>query len=186
MLNPLKVRKILKKGTPGQATIQSMTAPARGPAKFNMGMTLHVFVEGMTPYEVQDQWLVSAKTTLGFGMTLPVKVDPKDPTEVAIDWDAHDAAQQRTAGERRAGLAAIGPVGAETPIETSTTVIDTRGNPEIREQILRAFGVEPTTTNPVDDSGDTLGKLERLAALRDAGALTDAEFDRMKSEILDS
>lgn len=183
MLNPLTVRKILKKGIAGQATIQSMTTPARGAAKYNLGMTLHVFVEGMTPFEVQDQWIVSAKTPIGFGMTLPVKVNPKDPMEVAVDWDAHEANQERVADERRAGLAAMGPVGAGGPGEP--TVIDTRGDPALRDQILGALGVDPMPTNPVDaPDDDPIARLERLTALRDAGALTDAEFERLKGDVL--
>jgi hypothetical protein len=184
MLNPLTVRKILKKGTPGQATVQSMTTPARGAAKYNLGMTLHVFVEGMTPYEVQDQWIVSAKTPIGFGMTLPVKVDRKDPTQVAVDWDAHEANQEQAAEQRRAGLAAMGPVGAGDPADPGPTVIDTRGDPDLRNQILGALGVDPTPTNPVDPPDDPIARLERLTALRDAGALTEEEFQRLKGDIL--
>jgi hypothetical protein len=93
MLNPLAHRKILKKGISGQARIQAMTMPPRGAAKFNLGMTLQVFVEGRNPYEVEDQRLVSAKMPLGFGMVLPVKVDRDDQQRIAIDWDAHLEAQ---------------------------------------------------------------------------------------------
>jgi len=49
-------------------------------------MTPPAFVEGRTPYEVEDQWIVSAKMPLGHEMMLAVDVNPEDPTEVAIDW----------------------------------------------------------------------------------------------------
>jgi hypothetical protein len=41
----------------------------------------------MTPYEVEDQWMVKAKDTGGLSGTIPVRVDADDPTKVAIDWD---------------------------------------------------------------------------------------------------
>ncbi|MDX1690049.1 MAG: SHOCT domain-containing protein [Acidimicrobiia bacterium] len=179
MLNPLKVRKILKKGVPATAVVQSMTAPPRGASKFNLGMTLHVYVEGRAPYEVQDQWLVSAKAPLGFGMRLPVKVDRTDPTEVAIDWDAHMVAQQEAAEQRRADLAARGPVDGPPP---ASTAVEVDGDPDLGARILEALG--GAAASSPDDSDDTLARLERLAALRDAGALTDDEFDRLKGEIL--
>ncbi|HEY6771240.1 MAG TPA: SHOCT domain-containing protein [Solirubrobacterales bacterium] len=37
---------------------------------------------------------------------------------------------------------------------------------------------------PAADSGDQIAELERLAKLRDSGALTDAEFEQQKAKIL--
>jgi Short C-terminal domain len=39
---------------------------------------------------------------------------------------------------------------------------------------------------PPADSGDQIAELERLAKLRDSGALTDAEFEQQKAKILGS
>jgi hypothetical protein len=39
---------------------------------------------------------------------------------------------------------------------------------------------------PAADTGDQIGELERLAKLRDSGALTDAEFEQQKAKILGS
>ena len=39
---------------------------------------------------------------------------------------------------------------------------------------------------PVADAGDQISELERLAKLRDSGALTDAEFEQQKARILGS
>ena len=41
--------------------------PERGTSQ-NIPMTLEVHVEGLSPYEVEDQWMVSRKDTLGFGL----------------------------------------------------------------------------------------------------------------------
>ena len=104
MINPFTHRKILKKGKPGTATIVSMSMPQPGASSQNIAMTLQVFVEGMNPYEIEDQWMVSSKDTLGFGMQLPVKVDPDKPEKVAIDWEAARAGEiQQTAARRWPG-----------------------------------------------------------------------------------
>jgi len=52
--------------------------PPHDATRYTMAITLHVFVEGHTPYEVKDKWMVSAGVPLGPGMMLPVKVDPDD------------------------------------------------------------------------------------------------------------
>ena len=48
-------------------------------------------------------------------------------------------------------------------------------------------GFAPTPAPPAaDGGGDHLAELERLAKLRDSGALTDAEFEQQKAKILGS
>ena len=78
MLNPLAHRKILRKGIPGKATIVERAALDRGATSFNLPMTLQVHVEGRTPYEVEDQWMVKAKDTVGLSGSIPVRVDRDD------------------------------------------------------------------------------------------------------------
>jgi len=52
---------------------------------------------GVSPYEIEDQYFVSSRATLGHGMALPCKVDREDPQRVAIDWDAAEReAEQST------------------------------------------------------------------------------------------
>jgi len=166
MLNPFSHRKILKKGTPGKATIVAMGALDRGGTSFNLPMTLQVYVEGMTPYEVEDQWMVKAKDTGGLSGTIPVRVDPDDPTRVAIDWDG--VREQEILGDeqRRQMLAAQGPVtdldavgdpfgamAAQAGGEAQgvTPVLDIRNDPELRRKIEQVVGrkLEPGSTETV-------------------------------------
>jgi putative oligomerization/nucleic acid binding protein len=42
----------------------------------------------------------------------------------------------------------------------------------------------PPAPGPASSSGDSVAELERLAKLRDSGALTDAEFEQQKAKIL--
>jgi hypothetical protein len=47
-------------------------------------------------------------------------------------------------------------------------------------------GFAPVAAAPAGTGGDHLAELERLAKLRDSGALTDAEFEQQKAKILGS
>jgi hypothetical protein len=47
-------------------------------------------------------------------------------------------------------------------------------------------GFSPAPQPTADAGGDSVAELERLAKLRDSGALTDAEFEQQKARILGS
>jgi hypothetical protein len=179
MLNPFTHRKLLRKGVPGTGTIVAMSDRSPGASSQNVAMTLQIRVEGMSPYEVEDQWMVSAGRTLGFGMELPVKVDRDKPQKVAIDWEAAGDRRDAETAARRAVLAAEGPVGGSgpppildplggdsvfggalgtpsgivNPIEPS---IDLRNDPVLREKIEKVIGRElpPGTTERLDFTSD--------------------------------
>jgi Short C-terminal domain len=231
MLNPLTHRKVLKKGMPGTATIVEMGALDRGGTSFNLPMTLQVYVEGITPYEVEDQWMVKAKDTAGLSGSIPVRVDPKDHQKVAIDWDGVRAQYEQEKDARQQALAAQGPVTdpaqamgsfGGAPDQAVTPSIDMRNDPELRAKIEQVLGrkLTPGTSETVaandpemqmrilqvvqehaaqksmgaapatgfgDGAGvgdDTVAQLERLAALKDSGALTEKEFEREKRKLL--
>lgn len=109
MLNPLTHRKVLKEGIPGQATIVAIGALDRNSTTFNLPMTLQVYVEGRTPYEVEGQWWVKAKDASGLSGTIPVKVDREDPQKVAIDWEGVRRKEEAETRARQEALAAHGP-----------------------------------------------------------------------------
>jgi Short C-terminal domain len=196
MLNPLTHRRVLKKGTPGRATIVERGALDRGGTSFNLPMTLQVFVEGITPYEIEDQWMVKAKDTVALDGSIPITVDPDDHEKVAIDWETLRAEYEQEVAARREALAAGGPAGA-TVTMGAPTVIDANANPEVMEQVSQMLGqmginvqgqpAEATgfaSDGAGADTEDQLSQLERLSALRASGALTDAEFSEQKRRIL--
>jgi Short C-terminal domain len=178
MINPFTHRKILKKGKPGTGTIVSMSALDPSASSQNVGMTLQIQVEGLSPYEIEDQWMVSRKSTLGFGMALPVKVDMDNPQKVAIDWDAAREQNDAQTAARRAALASQGPVGGAgaapivdplggdsvfggaftqpTVTPGSEPAVDLRNDPELRGKIEKVIGREltPGTTERLDFSSD--------------------------------
>lgn len=160
MLNPLTHRRILKKGRPGRATIVAIGALDRGSTSFNLPMTLQVFVEGMTPYEIEDQWMVKAKDTIGLSGSIPVKVDPGEPQKVAIDWEVLRAEVETGDDARRDALAAMGPVPAgglsgmtqgapdaaaaasQQQAADAASSFDLRGDPQLRAKLEAVLGYE--------------------------------------------
>jgi Short C-terminal domain len=141
---------ILENGIPGQGVIVAHGTPERGAQWFNLDIDLEVHVSGRRPYRVNNMYLVPAGATIGQGVTLPIKVDPNDPSKIAIDWDG---------AQRAPGHGEVRPVGDS--------------------------GFTPVPA-PSAGGEDHIAELERLAKLRDSGALTDAEFEQQKAKILGS
>jgi hypothetical protein len=148
---------LLATGIAGEGVVVSHGTPERGAQWFNLDIDMEIHVPGRQAYRINKQYMVPAGATLGPGVRLPVKVDPEDPAKIAIDWNA--APQAAPKGEIR-------PVGGS--------------------------GFAPAPAAPAAPApqaaggGDSLAELERLAKLRDSGALTDAEFEQQKARILGS
>jgi putative oligomerization/nucleic acid binding protein len=142
--------RVLVEGIAGQGVVVGHGVPARGAQWFNMDIELEVHVSGRQPYRVNNDYLVPASASIGPGVTLPIKVDPNDPSKVAIDWDA---------AQRAPGHGEVRPVGDS------------------------GFAPAPASSPGGEDH---IAELERLAKLRDSGALTDAEFEQQKAKILGS
>ncbi len=146
---------ILANGIPGQGVIVAHGTPERGAQWFNLDIDMEIHVSGRQPYRVNNMYMVPAGATLGQGVTLPVKVDPNDPSKIAIDWDGAQRAPDR--GEvRPVGGSGFSPAPAPAPASGG------------------------------GGDGDSIAELERLAKLRDSGALTDSEFEQQKARILGS
>jgi hypothetical protein len=152
--------RILAEGIAGEGVIVSHGVPARGAQWFNLDIELEVHVSGRRPYRVNNEYLVPATATLGPGVTLPIRVDTNDPAKIAIDWES--APQSPGRGEVR-------------PASTAAT-----------NTAAGSTGFSPTPVGSGPAGGDSVAELERLAKLRDSGALTDAEFEQQKAKILGS
>jgi hypothetical protein len=150
-------QRILTEGIAGEGVIIGMGVPERGAQWFNLQIDLEVHVSGRESYRVNKQYMVPATAQLGQGVRLPIKVDPNDQAGIAIDWD--QAPKPPADGEIRPG-------GGGEKVAGRTA------GP--------AGGAAPAGAN------DSVAQLEKLAKLRDSGALTDAEFEQQKAKILGS
>jgi Short C-terminal domain len=102
---------ILATGLSGQGVVVAHGTPERGAQWFNMDIDLEVHVSGRRPYRVNNMYLVPAGATIGQGVTLPIKVDPNDPSKIAIDWEGAQRVPER--GEvRPAGESGFVPASA--------------------------------------------------------------------------
>jgi hypothetical protein len=87
-------KKLLKSGTPATALVKSFwemdEASTFGNAQHEF--TIQVRVDGQAPYDLQGLFRIPVKLigSVGPGTVVPVKVHPKDPNKVAIDWGAWD------------------------------------------------------------------------------------------------
>ncbi|MGZ5361055.1 MAG: SHOCT domain-containing protein [Solirubrobacterales bacterium] len=140
----------------------------------------------MTPETLQVLWPYP-------GETLPVTVSRSDPTRLKVRWDdvpeagevARQQAEQLAAQMNQGGGGQVVMGGGA----------DVSGIVEALQQAMPGAEINVQGTEverggagfaPSGEGGDDdrVGQLERLARLRDAGALTDQEFKREKARIL--
>jgi hypothetical protein len=162
---------ILKKGTPTKAVVQGFATPVPDD-RFSMEIPLDVYPpEGGDPYRLSYRFPTTRmKAALSVGMEIPIKVDPGDPTRIAVQWDAQKASIAAAGGDYAAvtqGLAA-----------TYGGVADQAMRGQAGGSAAAPAAAAPAATT------DPLEKIGQLAKLRDAGAITDAEFEAKKAELL--
>jgi hypothetical protein len=166
---------ILKNGTPTKAVVQGFTTPVPGD-RFAMQIPLDVYPpDGGAPYRIDYVFPTARmKAALSVGMEIPVKVDPGDPTRIAVQWDAQKAAIAAAGGDYAAvtaGLASTYGGGADAAMR----------------QAMAGGGATVGTAAASPDppaSADPLEKIAQLAKLRDSGAITEEEFAAKKAQLL--
>lgn len=168
-------------------------------------MQLVVQAEGVPATAVSFSGLVHHKRWPMPGMVLPVTVDRADPQNVKIEWDEVQRSDERSR-QHAEGLAAMmrgeagspgGSVGAPNVINLSGRDLSRLSDEQKAK--LRMLGIDPEavaaqqaaagstppsppTEEPVDED---LDRLERLARLKEQGALNDEEFQAQKRRILE-
>ena len=201
-------------GVPGTAQVVSASTYSGTGSYQKCAMHLVLNAPGITPTAVEFNGIVHNAQWPVVGSTLPVSVDPANPTKFAILWaqvpSAHEAARPAAEGiasalrgdpDALARLVGGGLLGGGAFGGGNVQVIGdpTHITPEAREK-LKAFGIDidslvagaaqsggtsPFTFAPVAAAaGDSVSQLERLAALKDKGVLTEAEFAKEKKKIL--
>jgi hypothetical protein len=154
--------RILAEGAEGVGTIVGMGTPERGAQWFNLNIDLEINVSGRDPYRINQQYMVPASAQLGPGVQLPVKVDKSDPAKIAIDWN------------RAPGAPAEGQIRPAGGAQTTPPAAAASGG--------LAGGAAGWSR--VAQGGDPVARLEKLAQLKESGALSDAEFEAQKAKIL--
>jgi hypothetical protein len=178
----------IEDGLPGIAHIRSMTDPHEGMHEYNATLSLEVHVEGWEPYEVSHTCWVEADYHLKEGWQVPVTVDRENRERLKIEWSLY-----RTPDEARQELAARALEGdkeAQRELLAGTDqgppVDEDKANQAVREmnELLAPSYVTGPKPAPAP-APDPAARLRKLAELRDAGLLTDADFAAKRAEILD-
>lgn len=191
----------------GTARVVSTTRAPHEASAGNCRMNLVVTVPGRDSFAVDEQFIVKVKKWPRPGLELPIAASRSNPEKFKILWD-EVTPWSEVAGAQAAQLAASlnqdpVPGSGQAPGGPTVLVNGRQATPEEVAQFEAMTGMDldgdgriagqpgqpgqsrqsgPAAPPPAGD--DRIAALERLVALREAGALTDDEFADEKARIL--
>ena len=189
----------IKNGVKGKAVVQSASMPTESATTTNVQMWLDVYVDGWEPYRVEHHCVVKMSKHPSPGETLPVVVDRENKERIDIQWDEVKTVDEIMREGRPGAMPGVNvTMGQPQVINLSGAGL----SGDLNEQIQQAMEIAqqamqqsqhqgmPGADPPEADGSngnmvaERLAALERLAGLRDSGALTDAEFEAEKAKLL--
>ena len=180
----------MKDPVEGTAQIVSCTGYHEG-VMANCRMQLVVQAEGVEATAVEHSALLHNRRWPRPGMTLPATVDRADPTNFKVDFKAIPDSREQAQGSAESIAAAMrGEGGGAGMGAGGAQVINLSGGDlsnltDEQRQKLAALGIPvPGGEGGGGGDDDDLDKLQKLADLRDRGALTDEEFEDEKKKLL--
>jgi hypothetical protein len=161
---------ILKHGTPTKARVNGFPMQVD---KFSMGIELDVYPPaGGDPYKVQYVFPTARmKAPLSIGMEVPVKVMDDDPSAVAVQWDALKGSIAASGGDMAVAMQGIQNTYAGTADAAGRAYLADKAEADAKA------AQEASANDPAE-------RLKKLSQLKDAGLVTDEEFETKKAEIL--
>ena len=202
--------KKIKDPLTGTAQIVSCSGTSDHATHQTCEMQLVVNVEGIEPFAVDHTQILKVSRWPSPGMSIPVVVSQSDPTNLRLDFDSipdwQDAGMDRAeqiAAAMRGDADGVTPQINHLPGGGTVQVVNLSGDPAAAEQAIAKVeqatgmdlnadgkigsgGVPPDSSAapPAASGDDRIAQIERLAKLRDSGALTDQEFEAEKGRIL--
>jgi hypothetical protein len=202
--------KRMKDPVRGMAQVVGSSRPPHNASFGNCKLTLVVQADGVEPTPVEHHNLLTPVSKWPRpGMSIPVTVDRANPDRISIEWDEIATGEDSAAAQAQAmadamraggsqGADASGVVGQIQQMFPGATVQVMGGGQPSPEQITKlervtghdldgdgqVGGPAPTAPAAEPEPEDRIEQLERLAKLRESGALTDAEFDAEKRRVL--
>jgi hypothetical protein len=185
-----KARK-MKDPVDGTAQVVGSTQPPDSASSANVNLTLVVQAEGVEATSIEHSCIAPTKKWPYPGATVPVTFDRTDPDRLKIRWDEIPEAGAQAKQQADALAAQLNQGGGGAPME-----IPAGGDVgEIVEALRQQFpgaqvqvgNSEVVSGGPAPAAGgedDRVAQLERLAKLKESGALTEQEFEREKARIL--
>ncbi|OBF55022.1 hypothetical protein A5756_00520 [Mycobacterium sp. 852002-53434_SCH5985345] len=152
-------------------------------------LLLRVTPDAEPPFEASLTALLPQLSPPRPGMRLPVLYDPKDHSRIQMDRqpaatadvaiDAVTSARPDLAGAQVMGMPMADVIRQAIADPTAFRDEMMRRGAEMQQQALGAMQAAQT-----QQAADPIERLERLAALKDRGLLTDEEFEQQKRKIL--
>ncbi len=152
-------------------------------------LLLRVTPDAEPPFEASLTALLPQLSPPRPGMRLPVLYDPKDHSRVQMDRqpaatadvaiDAVTSARPDLAGAQVMGMPMTDVIRQAIADPTAFREEMMRRGAQMQQQALGAMQAAQT-----HQGADPIERLERLAALKDRGLLTDEEFEQQKRKIL--
>ena len=128
---------------------------------------LRVTPDDEPEFEVKKRFSFPQMAVPGAGQTVPVLYDPNDHDKIIVDYSPE---AQQGAAFSAAGI---------DPSQIGALM-------EQAQQMQSGMGQMPAMTPPAaaQPQADPVAQLEKLAKLKESGALTEAEFEAEKAKIL--
>jgi hypothetical protein len=189
----------------GTAQIVSCNRPGQHGVFSPCKMNIVISAPGIEAVAIEKTQLMRAARWPRPGLTVPAKVDPDDPASADVDFGAipksadaaRDSAEQLAAMMNQAATSGQGEAAGGLAAMLGGAQVRVMGpganDPEKIRQAEQALGIDldgdgvvgsPAPPSAADPQEERLARLERLVALRDAGALTEVEFAAQKQLIL--
>jgi uncharacterized protein YukE len=153
-------KEVFKKGVPAKGIVKGFPEPVPGD-RFAMHVVIEVHPASGGPYEVDYLFATARmKAPITPGMEVPIKVLPDDPQRIAVQWDVQKGSIAAQGGD----MAAVTNAMANTYAGAADTAM--------REAQAKQAGDDPAT------------RLNKAKQMKDAGLISDEEFEAKKKEIL--
>lgn len=193
-LNRFTRKKLMKNGVAAPATVleisdRGMTVTHGsegyvGNTELILKTRLRVEPPGQPTFEVEEKFRYGQMNIPAVGSVLHVRFDPDDHDKIMIDEDAAQPLSPAFAAATGLDIGGLlGTIHEQQAAGTDRTAMAAALMAKLNADGVTAmqFGAVPTAS--ADDQ--RIRNLERLAALRASGALTQAEFDEQKAALLD-
>ena len=182
----------MKDPVEGVAQVVGSTQPPDSATSGNVNLTLVVQADGVPATTIEHSCLAPTKKWPYPGETLPVTFDRTDPDRLKVRWDDVPDSADVSRQQAEALAAQLNQGGAGGSVASAGGDVS-----EIVESLQQQFpgaqiqvgDAQVVSAGPAEDPGgedDRLAQLERLAKLKDSGALSAKEFEREKARILGS
>ncbi len=175
----------MKHPVEGIAQVVGSTQPPDSATSATVNLTLVVQADGVPATTIEHSCVAPTRKWPYPGETLPVTFDRAEPDRLKVRWDdvpdGADVSRQQAEALAAQLNQAGGSVASGDAVNEIVATLE-QAMPGARIQV----GGDQGAGAPSAAEDDRLAQLERLARLKESGALSEEEFDREKARILGS